>query len=75
MKKYGHHKRCFFLVIILLIISMVMTTNFYESKNLLRTTSYKIQTVKMQKSIRLTQITDLHNSIFGVNNQELVDLI
>lgn len=75
MKKYGHHKRCFFLVIILLIISMVMTTNFYKSKNLLRTTSYKIQTVKMQKSIRLTQITDLHNSIFGVNNQELVDLI
>lgn len=63
------------IIIMLLIVAILLKKNFYQSKNSLICTSYSIKTNKIQKSIRLVQITDLHNSIFGENNQDLLDLV
>lgn len=64
-----------FCFIILLIVGALVNKNLYQSNHSLTFTSYSIKTNKIQKSIRLVQITDLHNSIFGENNQDLLDLV
>ncbi|MDD6212402.1 MAG: metallophosphoesterase [Clostridiales bacterium] len=46
-----------------------------QSNHSLICNSYTIQTDKIQESIRIAHITDLHNSIFGEDNQELLDLV
>ncbi|MDY2627944.1 MAG: metallophosphoesterase [Lachnospiraceae bacterium] len=63
-----------FAVVIFLVAATLIKRDIYQSKHMLTCTSYSIQTEKIQESIRLVQITDLHNSIFGENNQDLLDL-
>lgn len=60
--------------ILLLIVSILSGRNLYLSKHSLHCTTYRLQTDKTKKTIRVVQITDLHNSVFGENNQNLVDL-
>lgn len=62
-------------IVVLLIVGLVIKNNLYESEYSLSSISYEIKADKIQKSIRLVQITDLHNSIFGDNNQNLLDLV
>lgn len=59
----------------MLIIVFLSGIDLYQSKYFLTCVAYRIQTDKIQESIRLIQITDLHNSIFGDNNQNLLDLV
>ena len=59
----------------MLIIVFLSGIDLYQSKYFLTCVAYRIQTDKIQESIRLVQITDLHNSIFGENNQDLLDLV
>lgn len=59
----------------MLIIVSLSGIDLYQSKYILTCVAYRIQTDKIQESIRLVQITDLHNSIFGEYNQELLDLV
>lgn len=61
--------------VIFLVISILIIKNLYKSEHSLSSISYKVKDDKIQKSIRLVQITDLHNSIFGENNQDLLDLV
>ena len=60
---------------VLLIFGVLINRNINQSKYLVNSISYSVKTNKIQKSIRLVQITDLHNSIFGENNQDLIDLV
>ena len=60
---------------VLLIFGVLINRNINQSKYLVNSISYSVKTNKIQKSIRLVQITDLHNSIFGDNNQNLLDLV
>ena len=62
-------------IVVLLIVGLVIKNNLYESEYSLSSISYEVKADKIQKSIRLVQITDLHNSIFGDNNQNLLDLV
>lgn len=57
-----------------LAVGILINRDIYQSKHMLTCTSYSIRTDKIQESIRLVQITDLHNSMFGEKNQDLVDL-
>ena len=65
----------FAIIVVMLIIVFLSGIDLYQSKYFLTCVAYRIQTDKIQESIRLVQITDLHNSIFGENNQDLLDLV
>lgn len=76
MNLFRRHKRLHaFAFIVLLIVSTLVGRIFYKSNYSLACTFYRIQTSKLYEPIRTVQITDLHNSIFGEKNQELIDLV
>lgn len=56
--------------ILILIFGVLINKNINQSIYLVNSIFYSIRTNKIQKSIRLVQITDLHNSIFEENNQD-----
>lgn len=64
-----------FVMIVLLWIGIMVGRNLYQSKYSLSYDSDQIPSDKIDTSIRLLQLTDLHNSEFGENNQELIDQI
>lgn len=76
MNLFHQHKHLSaFILIMLLIAGALAGRNLYQSKYSLTCTSYRIQTDKVYESIRMVQITDLHNSTFGEHNQKLIDLV
>lgn len=64
-----------FVMIVLLWIGIMVGRNLYQSKYSLSYDSDQIPSDKIDTSIRLLQLTDLHNSEFRENNQELIDQI
>ena len=64
-----------FVMIVLLWIGIMVGRNLYQSKYSLSYDSDQIPSDKIDTSIRLLQLTDLHNSEFGEDNQELIDRI
>lgn len=63
-----------FLILFLLILSLAIFAicNFYLSKHALERSSYTITSPELSGSFRVVQLTDLHNSVFGEDNCELV---
>lgn len=61
--------------IVLMIFVLWVGEEFYCSKHFLTSVLYKIQTTELDEPIRVVQITDLHNSVFGEKNEELIDLV
>lgn len=74
MKLWRYHK-VYIVCGALLVFIALLGKMFYQSNHSLNCIYYGIQTDKNFKSIRILQLTDLHNSIFGEKNQELVDLM
>ena len=62
-------------IIVLLLISIMVGRNIYQSKYSLNYSSYQISSDKINMPIRILQLTDLHNSEFGENNQMLIDWV
>ncbi len=60
-----------FIIMITIIFTFILFS-YYQSKYSLMTTSYSIQSNKIDESIRIVQLTDLHNSEFGNGNTKLV---
>lgn len=60
-------------VIALLII--VCAFEFWRSQYTLMVTQYALTTDKLTAPVRLVHLTDLHNSEFGEDNAELIDLV
>lgn len=56
-------------IVILLMFGMFV---LYISKYGLTTSHYEVTTDKIMSPIRIVQLTDLHNSTFGNNNQQLL---
>lgn len=61
-------------VILLIILILIIFTGFeyYISTYCLTETNYSITSEKLDNSIRIVQLTDLHNSEFGSDNKRLV---
>lgn len=74
MQALRRHKRAF-VIIVLLLIGIMAGWNFYQSKYSLDYSSYQISSDKINTPVRILQLTDLHNSEFGENNQELIDRV
>lgn len=49
--------------------------SWYSSKYGLITTYYEISTEKLNESLRIVQLTDLHNSAFGEENERLISKV
>ncbi len=58
-----------FLVIVFLVLGIL----YYTSKYSLMVSHYTIESDEITKNIRIVQISDLHNSVFGKENQRLID--
>lgn len=56
-------------IIIFIIYSLIL---FEQSQNDLMVSYYNIQTDKLDEDIRIVQISDLHNSVFGEENELLI---
>ena len=62
-------------VIILLLLIILTGFSIYTSKNWLECSYYEITSDRLSHDFRVVQLTDLHNSVFGENNEELVSLV
>ena len=58
-----------FLLLILIFTSLNLTNNSFT------VTNYEVESDKINNSIRVVQLSDLHNSEFGEDNKELTDEI
>lgn len=74
MKRLTCHKKSFAVIVTILIAGFLLI-GLLTSKFSLTLTTYQITSEKIDSSIRIVQITDLHNSEFGVDNQKLVEMV
>ena len=74
MQALRRHKWVF-VIIVLLLAGIMVGRSLYQSKYSLNCTLYQISSDKIDTPVRIVQLTDLHNSEFGENNQELIDRV
>ena len=63
------------LIAVLLAILALLAWGFFGSKYALEVTNYVLSSPKLTAPIRVVQMTDLHNSEFGENNERLVRMV
>ena len=73
--KVSHRHRWLAFALVFFIIMVLVCWSVFQSGNALICTSYSIHSDKITKPIRVVQLTDLHNSIFGKDNRRLIDLV
>ena len=56
----------------ILFIASLIGYELYSSKYMLKTTYYTVETNKTDEKIRIVQVSDLHNSEFGKDNNRLI---
>ncbi len=66
------HKKSIFITIILLSLVLISCVSLYTSAHLLSVTTYQVQCNNLSTSLRILQLTDLHNSEFGAHNSRLI---
>ena len=69
-----NRKLKFGLMTIVILLTLGMTI-LYISKYSLTTSYYEITTNKLTSPLRIVQLTDLHNSVFGTDNSRLISEI
>lgn len=60
---------------IIIIIAVFVFVELYVSKYSLQVSTYTISSEKIIDQLRIVQLSDLHNSVFGRDNQKLVNLV
>ena len=73
MKRFRCKKSVF--VIGILILLLLFIKNLYNSKYAFTVTTYHLPTTNISTSLRILQLTDLHNSEFGAQNSRLVSAV
>lgn len=68
------HKKSIFITIILLSLVLILCLSLYTSAYSLAITTYSL-TSNNSISLRILQLTDLHNSEFGENNSRLLTVV
>ncbi|KIR02065.1 Ser/Thr protein phosphatase family protein [Lachnospiraceae bacterium TWA4] len=69
MKK---HKLIITIIILIIIMCVSSIYSYHTSKYSLTTTPYTLQTTKLSTQLRILHLSDLHNSQFGDNNEDLL---
>lgn len=73
MKRFRCKKSVF--VIGILILLLLFIKNLYNSKYAFTVTTYHLPTTNISTSLRILQLTDLHNSEFGTHNSRLINSV
>lgn len=73
MNYFKSHKYKFIMLILLSLI-ILTAAEIYRSSNVLSVSHYQISTDKLSKPVRILQLSDLHNKVFGKDNQKLINL-
>ncbi len=60
------------IIIIFIILVIALGSSIYVSQNMLSLEVYEIESEKIDKEVRIIQLTDLHNRKFGENNEKLI---
>ena len=63
------------ILVILFSLAGLVSFSIYTSKNWLECSYYEITSDRLSHDFRIVQLTDLHNSVFGENNEKLVSLV
>ena len=75
MEKTVKHLYRWIWIVLLFFIAAGICYEFWISKYGLEVTSYTMTSEKIDENIRIVQLTDLHNSVFGENNDKLVQKV
>ena len=62
-------------ILLILFLVVLVGIGLYSSKYILSVSTYTIPSSKVSTSIRVVQLTDLHNSEFNTNNCKLVERV
>ena len=73
--KIFHHKTLSIFMGIIVILTVILGCILYTSKYVLTTISYRLQTTRLIPSLRILQLSDLHNSEFGTHNSRLISAV
>ena len=73
--KIFHHKTLSIFMGITVILTVILGCILYTSKYVLTTISYRLQTTRLIPSLRILQLSDLHNSEFGTHNSRLISAV
>lgn len=70
-------KRKVFSITVIIILALVVCIfiELYRSKYLLQVSVSEISSDKISDEIRIVQLSDNHNSVFGEDNQKLIELV
>ncbi len=63
------------IAIVIISILLISAVSIYQSKYTLTVSNYQLSTPKLSDSLRIVQLTDLHNSSFGEGNQKLIEKV
>lgn len=71
--KIRENKRCILLLIFIILVACVCEV--IRSKYCLNISQYSLSSEKISNDIRIVQLSDLHNSMFGKKNRRLVEMV
>ena len=60
---------------LILVVLLVLAGSYFSSKYMLSVSKHSIPAEDFSKSVRIVQLTDLHNSVFGKDNSRLISLV
>lgn len=60
---------------ILILVAALIAFGFYSSRHLLSVSHFTIDRAEIDTPIRIVQLTDLHNSVFGEENSRLLERV
>lgn len=63
------------IAVMVVILFVFIESELYVSRHGLKVTRYQISSEKISVPFRAVQLTDLHNSVFGENNEKLTELV
>lgn len=70
-----HKKTIIGVLILLMVLIFLFAGSLYQSKYALSVSNYQITAFEDGEPVRIVQLSDLHNSVFGEENQELIDTV
>lgn len=68
-------RKHFFLITIVIVILFIVAIECFKSRFSLTCTYYDLSSKKITEDVRIVQITDLHDSVFGNDNFNLIQLV
>lgn len=63
------------MIMISIILVIVLVLSLYASQTILSLEGYEVESEKIDKEVRIIQLTDLHDRTFGENNQKLIEIV